>query len=148
MLEGHDRGVNWASFHPTQNLIVSGADDRQVKLWRMNETKAWEMDTVRATVLPAQPARLPAHPTHPSPLPVRRAHWCCAHCFPRATQSAQSPQPRLPPPHPPPPLPPPRPQLRGHTNNVSCVMFHARQVRSTGSQPWADRAAHCAAAVC
>ena len=60
-LEGHDRGVNWASFHPTQNLIVSGADDRQVKLWRMNETKAWEMDT-----------------------------------------------------------------LRGHTNNVSCVMFHPK----------------------
>jgi WD40 repeat protein len=47
VLEGHDRGVNWAAFHPTQNLIVSGADDRQVKLWRMNETKAWEMDTVR-----------------------------------------------------------------------------------------------------
>ena len=61
VLEGHDRGVNWVSFHPTQNLIVSGADDRQVKLWRMNETKAWEMDT-----------------------------------------------------------------LRGHTNNVSCVMFHPK----------------------
>ena len=36
VLEGHDRGVNWASFHPTMPLIVSGADDRQVKLWRMN----------------------------------------------------------------------------------------------------------------
>ena len=36
VLEGHDRGVNWASFHPTLPLIVSGADDRQVKLWRMN----------------------------------------------------------------------------------------------------------------
>lgn len=47
MLEGHDRGVNWASFHPTLPLIVSGADDRQVKLWRMNETKAWEVDTMR-----------------------------------------------------------------------------------------------------
>jgi WD40 repeat protein len=33
------RGVNWASFHPTLPLVVSGADDRQVKLWRMNETK-------------------------------------------------------------------------------------------------------------
>jgi WD40 repeat protein len=33
VLEGHDRGVNWASFHATQNLIVSGADDRTVKLW-------------------------------------------------------------------------------------------------------------------
>lgn len=47
ILEGHDRGVNWASFHPTLPLIVSGSDDRQVKLWRMSETKAWEVDTCR-----------------------------------------------------------------------------------------------------
>ncbi|KAL5726011.1 hypothetical protein ACHQM5_009084 [Ranunculus cassubicifolius] len=47
VLEGHDRGVNWASFHPTLPLIVSGADDRQIKLWRMNDTKAWEVDTLR-----------------------------------------------------------------------------------------------------
>ena len=63
VLEGHDRGVNWASFHPSLPLIVSGADDRQVKLWRMNDTKAWEVDT-----------------------------------------------------------------LRGHVNNVSCVLFHPKQV--------------------
>ncbi|BAT94595.1 hypothetical protein LR48_Vigan588s001900 [Vigna angularis] len=47
VLEGHDRGVNWASFHPNLPLIVSAADDRQVKLWRMNDTKAWEVDTLR-----------------------------------------------------------------------------------------------------
>ncbi|XP_021889806.1 coatomer subunit alpha-1 isoform X2 [Carica papaya] len=47
VLEGHDRGVNWAAFHPTLPLIVSGADDRQVKLWRMNDTRAWEVDTLR-----------------------------------------------------------------------------------------------------
>lgn len=47
VLEGHDRGVNWASFHPTLPLIVSGADDRQIKLWRMNDSKAWEVDTCR-----------------------------------------------------------------------------------------------------
>lgn len=47
VLEGHDRGVNWANFHPTLPLIVSGADDRQIKLWRMNEYKAWEVDTCR-----------------------------------------------------------------------------------------------------
>eukprot|EP00118_Oscarella_pearsei_P025090 m.307483 g.307483 ORF g.307483 m.307483 type:complete len:1228 (+) comp42345_c0_seq1:35-3718(+) len=47
VLEGHDRGVNWVAFHPTMPLIVSGADDRQVKLWRMNESKAWEVDTCR-----------------------------------------------------------------------------------------------------
>ncbi|XP_022884750.1 coatomer subunit alpha-1-like isoform X2 [Olea europaea var. sylvestris] len=46
VLEGHDRGVNWVSFHPTLPLIVSGADDRQVKIWRMNDTKAWEVDTL------------------------------------------------------------------------------------------------------
>jgi len=47
VLEGHDRGVNWASFHPNMPLIVSGADDRQIKLWRMNDNKAWEVDTCR-----------------------------------------------------------------------------------------------------
>eukprot|EP01087_Luapelamoeba_hula_P004330 TRINITY_DN1425_c0_g1_i1.p1 TRINITY_DN1425_c0_g1~~TRINITY_DN1425_c0_g1_i1.p1 ORF type:complete len:1081 (-),score=150.06 TRINITY_DN1425_c0_g1_i1:28-3270(-) len=47
VLEGHDRGVNWASFHPSLPLIISAADDRYVKLWRMNETKAWEVDTLR-----------------------------------------------------------------------------------------------------
>ncbi|CAH1774502.1 unnamed protein product [Owenia fusiformis] len=47
VLEGHDRGVNWAAFHPTLPLVVSGADDRQIKMWRMNEAKAWEVDTCR-----------------------------------------------------------------------------------------------------
>ncbi len=46
VLEGHERGVNWAAFHHTLPLIVSGADDRQVKLWRMNETKAWEVHSM------------------------------------------------------------------------------------------------------
>lgn len=47
VLEGHDKGVNWAAFHPTLPLIVSAADDRLVKLWRMSDTKAWEVDTCR-----------------------------------------------------------------------------------------------------
>eukprot|EP01105_Mastigella_eilhardi_P021820 TRINITY_DN5311_c0_g1_i1.p1 TRINITY_DN5311_c0_g1~~TRINITY_DN5311_c0_g1_i1.p1 ORF type:complete len:1263 (-),score=380.06 TRINITY_DN5311_c0_g1_i1:95-3883(-) len=47
VLEGHDRGVNWVAFHPTMPFIVSGADDRLVKLWRMNDSKAWEVDTFR-----------------------------------------------------------------------------------------------------
>lgn len=42
VLEGHDRGVNWASFHPSMPLIVSGADDRQIKLWRMSDSKVPE----------------------------------------------------------------------------------------------------------
>jgi WD40 repeat protein len=38
VLEGHDCGVNWVAFHPSLPLIQSGADDRQVNLWRMNDT--------------------------------------------------------------------------------------------------------------
>lgn len=47
VLEGHDKGVNFASFHPTMPFIVSAGDDRVIKLWRMSETKAWEVDTCR-----------------------------------------------------------------------------------------------------
>lgn len=47
VLEGHQRGVNWANFHRTMPLIVTGADDREIKLWRYNESKAWEVDTLR-----------------------------------------------------------------------------------------------------
>lgn len=38
-MEGHERGVNWCSFHPTLNLIVSAADDRKIKLWKYTDTK-------------------------------------------------------------------------------------------------------------
>ncbi|CAK5274683.1 unnamed protein product [Mycena citricolor] len=47
VLEGHDRGVNYAAFHPTLPLIVSAGDDRVIKIWRMSETKAWEVDSCR-----------------------------------------------------------------------------------------------------
>ncbi|RWS09241.1 coatomer subunit alpha-like protein [Dinothrombium tinctorium] len=47
VLEGHDRGVNWACFHPTMPIMLSGADDRMIKLWRMNDSKAWEIDSCR-----------------------------------------------------------------------------------------------------
>ncbi|KAK6730515.1 hypothetical protein RB195_007150 [Necator americanus] len=47
VLEGHDRGVNWVAFHHTMPILVSGSDDRQVKMWRYNESKAWEVDSCR-----------------------------------------------------------------------------------------------------
>ncbi|OII77173.1 coatomer alpha subunit protein [Cryptosporidium andersoni] len=47
VLEGHERGVNWVTFHPTLSLIASASDDRTIKLWRYSETKAWEIDTLR-----------------------------------------------------------------------------------------------------
>jgi coatomer protein complex subunit alpha (xenin) len=36
ILEGHTRGVNWAAFHPSAPLVISGGDDRMIKLWRMS----------------------------------------------------------------------------------------------------------------
>lgn len=47
VLEGHSRGVNWASFHKNSPLISSGADDREIKIWRWNDNKAWEVETLR-----------------------------------------------------------------------------------------------------
>ena len=47
IFESHDRGVNWATFHPTMPLIISAADDRSMKLWRMADGRAWEVDTMR-----------------------------------------------------------------------------------------------------
>eukprot|EP00698_Gefionella_okellyi_P022771 TRINITY_DN7596_c0_g1_i1.p1 TRINITY_DN7596_c0_g1~~TRINITY_DN7596_c0_g1_i1.p1 ORF type:complete len:1220 (-),score=283.92 TRINITY_DN7596_c0_g1_i1:1172-4642(-) len=48
VLEGHDAGVNWATFHPTLPLIASGADDRTVRIWRMDgDLKAWEQENLR-----------------------------------------------------------------------------------------------------
>eukprot|EP01114_Cavostelium_apophysatum_P001009 TRINITY_DN10870_c0_g2_i3.p1 TRINITY_DN10870_c0_g2~~TRINITY_DN10870_c0_g2_i3.p1 ORF type:complete len:811 (+),score=108.65 TRINITY_DN10870_c0_g2_i3:124-2556(+) len=45
VLEGHTRGVSWVSFHPNAPFIVSGGDDRLVKLWKFTDTKAWEVDS-------------------------------------------------------------------------------------------------------
>lgn len=46
VLEGHDRGVNWVDFHPSGLYIVSGGDDRQVKVWQIDGSRAWETDTL------------------------------------------------------------------------------------------------------
>jgi WD40 repeat protein len=61
VLEGHDRGVNWVAFHPNLPLIVSAGDDRLVKLWRMSETKAWEVDTCRGHFMNASAAIFHPH---------------------------------------------------------------------------------------
>ena len=47
ILEGHDRGVNWADFHPTQPLVLTGSDDRLIKIWKMSDSRAWEIDSLR-----------------------------------------------------------------------------------------------------
>ncbi|KAL9643593.1 hypothetical protein ABK040_010206 [Willaertia magna] len=45
VLEGHDRGVNWAQFHPKSDLIVSASDDRTVRTWKITDQRAWAVDT-------------------------------------------------------------------------------------------------------
>lgn len=47
VLQGHDRGVTWVEFHPSLPLILSSSDDRSLKVWRMSEARAWELDTCR-----------------------------------------------------------------------------------------------------
>ena len=45
VVEAHEKGTNWASFHPTQDLILSGGDDRRVKVWSYDESSMTEKET-------------------------------------------------------------------------------------------------------
>ncbi|RDX97786.1 Coatomer subunit alpha-1, partial [Mucuna pruriens] len=92
VLEGHDRGVNWAAFHPALPLIVSAADDRQLKLWRMNGIASSSI-----------PISLCVCNTSP---PVATPKFIMEKPNTKAWEVDT---------------------LRGHTNNVSCVLFHAKQ---------------------
>lgn len=47
VIDGHDKPVNWAIFHPKKRLIVSAADDKTLKVWRYQDTRAWELETLR-----------------------------------------------------------------------------------------------------
>ena len=45
-MEGHDRGVNWCDFHPTEKIIISASDDRKIKIWKYTTNKAYEADSL------------------------------------------------------------------------------------------------------
>jgi coatomer protein complex subunit alpha (xenin) len=47
ILEGHEQGVNYATFHPTKPFIASAADDRTVRIWRMEEMRTFELEQLR-----------------------------------------------------------------------------------------------------
>jgi len=47
ILEGHERGVNWASFHANSPHVVTSADDRTIRLWRYTDSQSWEVDCMR-----------------------------------------------------------------------------------------------------
>lgn len=46
-LEGHERGVNWAVFHPTFNLVASGSDDKTARVFKFSDTRWDEVDCFR-----------------------------------------------------------------------------------------------------
>lgn len=116
VLEGHDRGVNWAAFHPSLPLIVSGADDRQVKLWRYN-------GGLKGCECGAGPRSKAKGDTEKVQACMRsRTLALTASFVPLAESKAWEVD-----------------TLRGHTNNVSCVMFHARQVGGAAVRPSSKR---------
>ncbi|CAK75912.1 unnamed protein product (macronuclear) [Paramecium tetraurelia] len=45
ILEGHNQGVNWCTFSPTENLILSASDDKKVKVWKFYESRGFEVDS-------------------------------------------------------------------------------------------------------
>lgn len=47
ILEGHEKSVNWATFHPEKNIIASASEDRTIRLWRMEEGRCIEIDQLR-----------------------------------------------------------------------------------------------------
>ena len=40
--EAHTKGVNWADFHPLEDLIVTCSDDKLIKLWKFTSSHAFE----------------------------------------------------------------------------------------------------------
>ncbi|SCN58656.1 coatomer alpha subunit, putative [Plasmodium chabaudi chabaudi] len=47
ILDGHEKGINCCAFHHNLPIIASGSDDKLIKLWRYNDNKCWELDTLR-----------------------------------------------------------------------------------------------------
>ena len=45
IIEGHERGINFISWHPSGQMLLSASDDRLVKVWQLDAFRAWEVDT-------------------------------------------------------------------------------------------------------
>ncbi|EPY42876.1 coatomer protein complex, subunit alpha (xenin) [Angomonas deanei] len=46
-LEGHEKAVNWVSFHPTHSYLVSASDDRTVRVWSYSDSGFYNETTLR-----------------------------------------------------------------------------------------------------
>jgi WD40 repeat protein len=60
VLEGHDRGVNWAAFHPTLPLVAACGLDRHVRVYdldtRATVAKVYARQRQNAVLLKGQQA--------------------------------------------------------------------------------------------
>ena len=45
-MSGHQRGVNWACFHPSNNYLASGSDDKTIRLWKYSGGVVWHTTTL------------------------------------------------------------------------------------------------------
>ena len=45
-MDAHKDQLNWCAFHPKEPFIITAADDKNIKIWKYNDTKAWEFDTL------------------------------------------------------------------------------------------------------
>lgn len=61
-LDGHERGVNWAVFHPTFNLVASGSDDKTARIFKYSDTRWEEVDCFRGHL--NNVSSVIFHPTH------------------------------------------------------------------------------------
>ena len=47
IIEGHEKGIHWVSFHPTKPYIVSCSEDKTIRIWKINESYAYEVEQLR-----------------------------------------------------------------------------------------------------
>ncbi|CAD8064776.1 unnamed protein product [Paramecium primaurelia] len=45
IMDGHKDQLNWCAFHKSEPFIITSSDDKNIKLWKYNENKAWEFDS-------------------------------------------------------------------------------------------------------
>ncbi|KAL0223149.1 hypothetical protein P9112_002539 [Eukaryota sp. TZLM1-RC] len=47
LLEGHELGVNAVAWHPTDDVIVSGGDDKTLRIWKLESDHVFQMGCLR-----------------------------------------------------------------------------------------------------
>ncbi|KAL0251233.1 hypothetical protein GEMRC1_000446 [Eukaryota sp. GEM-RC1] len=63
LLEGHELGVNTLAWHPTDDMIVSGGDDKTIRLWRLEADHVYQLGCLRGHS--NNVSAINFHPTNP-----------------------------------------------------------------------------------